>query len=98
MDIRPERPQDWRKVENLTREAFWNIYRPGCTEHLVLNQYRDNPVFIPELDFVMEEGGHIVGHVMFSKDEDCGRNADGSINFDYCQYCYQDGRFLQECS
>ena len=72
MDIRPERSQDWRKVENLTREAFWNIYRPGCTEHLVLNQ--------------------------FSKAEDCGRNADGSINFDYCQYCYQDGRFLQECS
>ena len=33
-----------------------------------------------------------------SKDEDCGSNADGSINFDYCRYCYQDGRFLQECS
>ena len=54
-------------MENLTREAFWNVYRPGCTEHYVLNQYRTNPDFIPELDFVMEEGDKIIGHVMFSK-------------------------------
>ena len=63
-------------MENLTREAFWNVYRPGCTEHYVLNQYRNNPDFIPELDFVMEEDGKIIGHVMFSKaeivlDENC---------------------------
>ena len=249
MIIRLEQPQDWREVENLTREAFWNVYRPGCQEHFVLNQYRNNPAFIPELDFVMEEDGRLIGHIMFSKaeitladgtafpswtfgpisihpdykrkgyglrllqfalekaramgigllqmegnidfykhagfdlasklkihyhgepaeaevpyflaqelipgywgdregtycppsgyfvadaqpeafaayeagfplkekhllpgqlpqfcqscgmpltkDEDCGRNADGSINFDYCQYCYQDGKFLQECT
>lgn len=67
MNIRLEQPNDWREVENLTREAFWNIYRPGCTEHYVLNQYRKNPDFIPELDFVMEEGGRIIGHIMFSK-------------------------------
>ena len=69
MNIRLEQPNDWREVENLTREAFWNIYRPGCTEHYVLNQYRNNPDFIPELDFVMEEDGKIIGHVMFSKAE-----------------------------
>ena len=69
MNIRLEQPQDWREVENLTREAFWNVYRPGCTEHYVLNQYRSNPDFIPELDFVMEEDSHIIGHVMFSKAE-----------------------------
>ena len=69
MNIRLEQPQDWREVENLTREAFWNVYRPGCTEHYVLNQYRNNPDFIPELDFVMEEDGRIIGHVMFSKAE-----------------------------
>ncbi len=51
----------------MTREAFWNVYRPGCTEHYVLHCYRDNPDFIPELDFVMEEDGRIIGHVMFSK-------------------------------
>ena len=231
MNIRLEQPDDYREVENLTREAFWNVYRPGCTEHFVLNQFRNNPDFIPELDFVMEEDGHIIGHVMFSKaelilddgyglkllnyalekaremgigflcmegniefyrhagfglasklgihyhaeprdaevpyflaqelipgwlkdngigeatycpprgyfvadenseafaayeatfpakektlqpgqlpqfcqscgmpltkNEDCGTNADGSINFDYCKYCYADGKFLQECT
>ena len=69
MTIRLEKPEDYRAVENLTREAFWNVYRPGCTEHFVLNQYRNNPDFIPELDFVMEEEGRLIGHVMFSKAE-----------------------------
>ncbi len=69
MTIRLERPEDYREVENLTREAFWNVYRPGCTEHYVLNQYRTNDDFIPELDFVMEEDGQIIGHVMYSKAE-----------------------------
>ena len=65
--IRLERESDFRNVENLTREAFWNIYRPGCTEHYVLHCYRSNPDFIPELDFVMETDGVLMGHVMFSK-------------------------------
>ena len=69
MNIRLETPKDYREVEDLTREAFWNVYRPGCTEHFVLNQYRTNPDFISELDFVMEEGNKIIGHVMFSKAE-----------------------------
>ena len=69
MNIRLEQPRDHREVENLTREAFWNVYRPGCTEHYVLNQYRSNPDFIPELDLVMEDGDRIIGHVMFSKAE-----------------------------
>ena len=65
--IRLERESDFRNVENLTREAFWNIYRLGCTEHYVLHCYRSNPDFIPELDFVMETDGVLMGHVMFSK-------------------------------
>lgn len=69
MIIRLEQPKDYREVENLTREAFWNVYRPGCTEHYVLNQYRTNPDFIPELDLVMTEDDKIIGHVMFSKAE-----------------------------
>lgn len=69
MKIRLEKPEDWRAVENLTREAFWNVYRPGCTEHFVLHKYRTDPAFIPELDFVMEEDGKLIGHVMFSKAE-----------------------------
>ena len=67
MTIRLEKPEDYLAVENLTREAFWNVYRPGCTEHFVLHCYRDNPDFIPELDYVMEEDGRLIGHVMFSK-------------------------------
>ena len=67
INIRLEQPADYREVENLTREAFWNVYAPGCVEHYVLNQYRNNPDFIPELDFVMEAGNAIIGHVMFSK-------------------------------
>ena len=69
MNIRLEQQQDWREVEQLTREAFWNVYRPGCTEHFVLHQYRSNTDFIPELDFVMTEDDKIIGHVMFSKAE-----------------------------
>ena len=65
--IRLERESDHREVECLTREAFWNVYRPGCTEHYVLHLYRGNPDFIPELDFVMETDGIIMGHVMFSR-------------------------------
>ena len=69
MRIRLEDSADFREAENLTREAFWNVYRPGCTEHYVLHCYRDNPDFIPELDFVMEEEGRMIGHIMFSKAE-----------------------------
>ncbi|MBQ3732325.1 MAG: GNAT family N-acetyltransferase [Muribaculaceae bacterium] len=69
MNIRQEQPSDYREVENLTREAFWNVYRPGCTEHFVLNRFRENPDFIPELDLVMEHDGRIIGHVMFSRAE-----------------------------
>ncbi len=77
MKIRLETPADFREVENLTREAFWNVYRPGCVEHFVLNRYRNNPWFVPELDFVMEEDGRIIGHVMYSKAEIIGE--DGNV-------------------
>ena len=67
--IRTERTSDWRAVEELTREAFWNVYRPGCTEHFVLNQYRANPAFIPALSLVMEKAGTLIGQVMYSRAE-----------------------------
>jgi len=53
--IRNETPADYPAVENLTRESFWNVYRPGCAEHYVLHCYRSAPDFVPELDFVMEK-------------------------------------------
>ena len=65
--IRLERNEEYREVENLVREAFWNVYRPGCLEHYVLNQLRKDPAFIKELDFVMEKNGKIIGQNMFMK-------------------------------
>ena len=64
--IRLEKPGDHRVVETLTREAFWNKYRPGCFEHYVLHRYRGWPEFVRELDYVMEEEGKIVAHIMYS--------------------------------
>lgn len=65
--IRLERKEDYREVENLVRESFWNVYRPGCLEHYVLNQQRSYENFIPELDFVMEKDGKIIGQNVFVK-------------------------------
>ena len=63
--IRLEEPADRQEVENLTREAFWNVYRPGCQEHYVLKCLRDDKDFVPELDFVMEKDGRIIGQNVF---------------------------------
>ena len=65
--IRLERKEEYREVENLVRESFWNVYRPGCMEHYVLNQLRNDPAFVPELDFVMEKDGKLIGQNMFMK-------------------------------
>ena len=70
--IRPEMKDDYRAVESLTRESFWNVYRPGCMEHYVLHCYRDDPAFVPELDFVMELNGELIGQVIYVRSEiDC---------------------------
>ena len=63
--IRKETPRDYREVENLVRESFWNVYRPGCLEHFVIHSLRNDPAFVKELDFVMEQDGRIIGQNMF---------------------------------
>lgn len=65
--IRRETEKDQRAVENLVREAFWNVYRPGCTEHFVLNRLRHDPAFVPELDYVMEKDGELIGQNVFMR-------------------------------
>lgn len=65
--IRRETPEDYREVENLVRESFWNVYRPGCYEHFVLCKYREKPDFVRELDLVMEKDGVLIGQNMFVK-------------------------------
>ena len=65
--IRLEKPEEYREVENLVRESFWNVYRPGCSEHYVIHVLRDDPAFVKELDFVMERDGRLIGQNMFMK-------------------------------
>ncbi|MBO5340205.1 MAG: N-acetyltransferase [Oscillospiraceae bacterium] len=65
--IRLETSNDHTEVEHLVRESFWNVYRPGCLEHYVLHCLRDDPDFIPELDFVMEQDGVIIGQNIFMR-------------------------------
>lgn len=74
--IRQETISDYFEVENLTREAFWNVYRPGCFEHFVLHRYRKLPDFIPELSLCLIMNDKIIGHVMYAHshiDADDGR-------------------------
>lgn len=75
--IRLERKEEYRETENLVREAFWNVYRPGCLEHYVLHKLRDDSAFVRELDFVMEQNGRLIGQNMFMRaviTSDDGRN------------------------
>ena len=65
--IRLERSDEHRDVENLVRETFWNVYRPGCSEHYVIHVLRDDPAFVKELDFVMEQNGRLIGQNVFMK-------------------------------
>ena len=65
--IRSERKEEYREVENLVRESFWNVYRPGCSEHYVIHMLRNDPAFVKELDFVMEKDGKLIGQNMFMK-------------------------------
>ena len=77
--IRNETEADYRAVETLIRESFWNVYRPGCLEHYVMHVLRDDPAFVKELDFVMELDGELIGQNIFVKtrvDADDGRTVD----------------------
>lgn len=67
--IRLEKEEEYRQVENLVRESFWNVYRPGCSEHYVLHVLRNDPAFVRELDLVMEKDGQIIGQNMFMRAE-----------------------------
>ena len=65
--IRLETPADYRAVENLVRESFWNVYRPGCSEHFVIHVLRDDPAFVQALDLVIERDGELIGQNMFMR-------------------------------
>ena len=65
--IRLEKKEEYREVENLIRESFWNVYKPGCSEHYVIHILRNDPAFVKELDFVMEIDGKLIGQNMFMR-------------------------------
>lgn len=67
IEIRNESPEDYRAVEELTREAFWNVHVPGCDEHYLVYVMRRHPDFLKEFDFVAVLDGKIVGNIMFTK-------------------------------
>ena len=65
--IRNETPADYRAVENLTRESFWNVYKPGADEHYYVHMMRSHSDFTPELAFVLKKEGEIIGNIMYTK-------------------------------
>lgn len=67
LNIRNERESDYKIVEDITRKAFYNVYVPGCMEHYLVHIIRGHEDFIPELDFVIELDGQIVGNIMYTK-------------------------------
>ncbi len=67
INIRNEAENDYRVTEELTRDAFWNLYFPGCNEHYLVHIMRNHADFIRELDFVAEHNGKIVGNIMYTK-------------------------------
>lgn len=67
LNIRNERETDYKIVEDITRKAFYNVYVPGCMEHYLVHIMRGHEDFIPELDFVIELDGQIVGNIMYTK-------------------------------
>ncbi|HEY8910952.1 MAG TPA: N-acetyltransferase [Desulfosporosinus sp.] len=81
--IRQENEKDYQEVENLTREAFWDLYHPGCSEHLIVHNIRKASSFIPELDFVALLDDKLVGNVIYTKSNvvDKDNNEHGVITF-----------------
>lgn len=65
--IQPTNQKDFKITENITREAFWNVYKPGCDEHLVLNKLRNSKSYISKLDLVAVFENRIVGHIISTK-------------------------------
>jgi predicted N-acetyltransferase YhbS len=79
MIIRLEEEKDYFEVENLTREAFWNVYRPGCFEHLVIHNLRKDKCFVKDLDYVLELNNQLIANIVYAKGNlklDNGTNRD----------------------
>ena len=69
ISLRPETPDDYGDCENVTREAFWNLFKPGCDEHYLLHVMRSDSTFVQELDYVAEKDGRIIGNIVYAKSD-----------------------------
>ena len=65
--LRPERPSEYRKMEELVRDSFWDKYCPGCREHLVVHKMRSSAAIVPELCLAAEENGELAGGIWYAK-------------------------------
>jgi len=65
--IRPSKDIDFKETENLTRESFWDLYKPGSDEHFVLHKIRESKCYISELDLVIIAGEKMIGHIICTK-------------------------------
>ena len=69
--IRVEREDDFRQVEEMVRDAFWNLYMPGANEHFILHRMRNKPEFIKELSLVYidpsSSSQNILGHIAYTR-------------------------------
>jgi len=79
LSIRLEKPEDYRAVEELTREAFWGCFHPTCDEHYLVHLLREAKSFVPELDFVAESEGRLVGNVMYSEAKIIGSGGEHAV-------------------
>ena len=67
INIRNEQPEDYRSVEEIAREAFWNLCFLGGHEHYVVHKMRSHPDYIKELSFVIEVDGEIAGGTFYTR-------------------------------
>ena len=65
--LKEEETKDFFENENLTREAFWNVYKPGCDEHFILKLLRDRQSYIKELSLIAFLENKIIGSIVYSK-------------------------------
>lgn len=79
MKIRLEEEKDYFMNENLTREAFWNVYRPGCYEHYILHKIRTDKCYVKELSYVMEDKQRLVGSIVYAKRKVRNENGENEV-------------------
>ncbi len=76
INIRSEQASDFKCVEELAREAFWNLYFPGANEHFVVHVMRNHRDYIKDLSFVIEVNNQVQGAIFFTYSKVCLDNGD----------------------